>query len=51
MNCHEVQDENKPFHYVWFLLSIVMVTWELPEDNYFPPLKKGLLEATSFASF
>lgn len=38
-NCHEAQDESKTFDYAWFFLSIVLVTWELPEDSQFPPLE------------
>lgn len=32
-NCHKARDESKTFHYVWLLLSIVLVAWELLEDS------------------
>lgn len=41
-NCREAHDDRKIFHYAWLLLSIVLVSWELPEDSEFPPLEKGL---------
>jgi len=37
-NCREAQEEGKTFHYAWFLLSILLVTGELPEDSQFPSL-------------
>lgn len=39
MNCKEVQEQGKTFHYAWFLLSILLVTCELPEDSQFPPIE------------
>lgn len=32
-DCHEAQEQGKTFHYVWLLFSIVLLAWELPEDN------------------
>lgn len=49
MNFCEAQDETKLFHYAWLLLLIVLIAWELLEENQFPPLEEGLLEATQFA--
>ena len=49
-NYREAQEERKSFHYAWLLLSIVLVAWELWEDNQFPPLEKGLPKAVQFAS-
>jgi len=49
-NCREAQDESKTFHYAWFLLSIMLVAWDLLEDNWFPPMEAKFLEATQFAS-
>lgn len=37
-NCEEAQEQGKTFHYVWFLLSILLVAGELPKDSQFPPL-------------
>lgn len=48
-NCREAQDETKPFHYTWLLLSIVLVAWEQPRDSQFPPLEEGLSEVVEFA--
>lgn len=50
VNCREAEDESKTFHYVWLFLSIVLVSWELPEDSQFPPLKTGFPEVAQFAS-
>lgn len=50
MNCQEARDESKTFHYTWLLISIILVTRDLPEDNQFPPMDKGLSEAAQFAS-
>jgi len=33
VNCREAQDERKTFHNAWFLLSIVLITWDLQEDS------------------
>jgi len=49
-NYGEAQDDSKTFHYSWLLLSIVLVAWELLEDNQFPPIEKDLLAAENFAS-
>lgn len=38
------------FHYAWLLLSIVLVTGELPEDSQFPTIYRDLLEAAKYAS-
>lgn len=29
-NCREAEEQAKTFHYVWLLLSIVLMAWELP---------------------
>lgn len=44
-NYHEVEELNKMFHYVWLLLSIVLVAWELLEDGQFPSIALDLPEA------
>lgn len=49
-NFREAQDERKTFHYVWLLLSIVLVAWELSRESQFRPLEKGLLKVAQFAS-
>jgi len=49
-NFCKAQDETKPFHYAWLLISIVLVSWELLEDRQFPLLEKILLEAAQFVS-
>lgn len=38
------------FHYVWLLLSIVLVEWELLEDSQFPSVMLDLLEAAKYSS-
>ena len=38
------------FHYAWFLLSIVLVVWELPEDSEFPSVAPDLPEVAKYAS-
>lgn len=43
MNYKESQEQGNTFHYVWFLLSILLVAGELLEDNQFPPLDQDLL--------
>jgi len=32
-NYHEAQEKRKTFHYVWLLLLIVLVEWELLEES------------------
>jgi len=32
-NFRKAQELSKTFHYVWLLMSIVLVTWELPKDS------------------
>lgn len=49
-NCCEAQDETKPFDCTQLLLYIVLVTWGLLEDNQFPLLEEGFLEAVWFTS-
>lgn len=49
-NCREAQDESKSFHYSWLLLLIMLVTWDLLEDNQFPLVEKDFPEATKFVS-
>jgi len=49
-NYREVQEEGKTFHYAWLLLSIVLVTTELPKDSQFPSLDQDWPEATKYAS-
>lgn len=38
INYGEVQEEGKTFHYAWMLLSIILVTTDLPEDSQIPVL-------------
>ena len=45
-----MQDLSKTFHYAWLFLSIVLVAWELPEDNQFPSITLDLPEAAKYAS-
>ena len=45
----EAQDYNKTFHYSWFLLSIVLVAWELLEDKQFHLIETDLREVAMFA--
>ena len=47
---HEAQDERKTFHYAWFLLSILLVARELPEDNQFPNIEHDFPEAMRYSS-
>ena len=49
-NCKEAQEQGKTFHYVWFLLSIFLVTGELPEDSQFPSIEQDLPELEKYAS-
>lgn len=49
-NCCKAQDLGKTFHYAWLLLSMVLVTWELPEDSKFPSVTPNLPEAVKYAS-
>ena len=51
MNCHEAQDESKTFHYVWLMLSIVLVAWELLEDSQFLSVEPDLPKAVKYALF
>ncbi len=50
MNCCEAQELKKTFHYVWLLLLIVLVAWELQEDNRFPLVAPKLPEAVKHTS-
>lgn len=43
-----MQDHNKTFHYARLLLPIVLVAWELLEDNQFPLVAPDLLEVAKF---
>lgn len=36
--CREAQEEDKTFHYALLLLSILLLTSELPKDSQFPSL-------------
>lgn len=49
-NCREVQEEGKLFYNAWLLLSLMLVTTELPDDSQFPVLTLYLLEAMQYAS-
>lgn len=49
-NCCQAQEQGNTFHYAWLLLSIVLVAWELPEDNQFPMIAQDLSEAVNYAS-
>lgn len=40
----------KMFHYVWLLLSIVLVAWELLEERQFPSVVPNLPEAAKYTS-
>jgi len=33
VNCRELRDLSKTFHYAWLLLSIVLTAWKLREDS------------------
>jgi len=48
-NCKEAQEQGKPFHYAWFLLSIPLVVGEMPEENQFPRIAQDLPEAAKYA--
>lgn len=48
-NYHEAQKQGKTFHYVWLLLLIVLVEWELPEDSQFLSIASDLPEAMKYA--
>jgi len=50
INCKEAQEQGKTFHYVWLLLSIVLVVGELPADSQFSPIDQDLPEAAKYAS-
>lgn len=49
-NWCEAQELSKTFHYAWLLLSIVLVTWELPEDIQFTSVTLDLPEEGRYAS-
>jgi len=49
-NYKEAQEQCKTFHYMWLLLSVLLVTGELPEDSQFPPLAQDLPKATKYVS-
>lgn len=49
-NCCEAQGLNKTFHYMWLLLSIVLVAWELLEDSQFPSVAPDLPNGVKYAS-
>ena len=46
----EAQEEEKTFHYVWLLLSIFLVAWELPEESQLPSVLPNLPEVVKYAS-
>jgi len=50
LNCCKAQEQGKTFHYVWFILFILLVAGELPEDSQFPNIDSDLPEATKYAS-
>jgi len=45
----EAQEQGKTFHYAWLFLSILLVTWELPEDSQCPSIEQDLPEAAKYA--
>ena len=49
-NCCKAQEQGKTLQYAWFLLSIMLVAWELPEDIQFLRIAQEFLEATKYAS-
>lgn len=49
-NWREAQDHSKTFHYASLLLTIVLVSWELPENSQFSLVPPNLPEATKLAS-
>lgn len=49
VNFRKAQDLSKSFHYVWLLLSIVQVAWELPKDNQFPSVVPELPKVVKYA--
>lgn len=49
-NCREAQEQGKNFHYAWIPLSIVLVAWELPEDNQFSTIAQDLPKAAKYIS-
>lgn len=50
LNCREAQEQGKTFHYVWLLVSILLITRELPKDSQFPNIDRDLLEVAKYAS-
>jgi hypothetical protein len=34
--CHEAQEKGYEFHFSWFLILVVFVTWEMSEGASFP---------------
>ena len=49
-NCKEAQEQGNTFHYTWLLLSILLVTRELPKDSQFPHIERDLPKAAKYAS-
>lgn len=50
MNCKEAQDQGKTFHYVWLLLSILLIISELPTASLFPTIDRNLPKAVRYTS-
>lgn len=42
INCCEVQEQGKTFHYMWLLLSILLVAGELSADSQFPNINREI---------
>lgn len=49
-NYREAQELRNMFHYVWLLMSIVLIEWELLEDIQFPSIVPDLKKAMKYAS-
>jgi hypothetical protein len=47
-DCIEVQDQGYEFHFIWFLILIAFITWELPEGATFPEIEPFEPLATKF---
>lgn len=47
---HEAQDHGKEFGYSWWLLLIVLVAWEAPEDSVLPELKLYMCEGVQYTN-
>jgi len=49
-NCREAQEKRKTFHYMWLLLSIMLIAWEVLEEIQLPSVVPDLPEAEKYAS-